>query len=301
MNRSKVKIDLIGGVGNQLFCYFAGRDLAEKLELEAEYNLGSIGKNAINHKSYITDFNFQGNFVNKVYSNLLFNQVNRVDLKLGREYELYRKLTNLILPRFFSDNIGFDSKFNNIEKATRLVGYFQTYKHFENVCNRSKLSFALNNSSEWYLGLDEVAKTSQPIIMHYRRNDYLTLGDTFGILSVKYYKNALILARKHFPNNPIWLFSDSSDSALELARQLQDVNLQIIDKPHNLQDTQALMAMTLGKCHIIANSTFSWWGAALSKSSSLVIAPDKWFKSMNDPIDLLPPTWTKIPSHWCQY
>jgi hypothetical protein len=56
--------------------------------------------------------------------------------------------------------------------------------------------------------------------------------------------------------------------------------------------------MQFGGAHIIANSTFSWWGAYLSRSTKIVIAPGSWFKDLEEPLDLIPPEWKRIKNDW---
>ena len=56
--------------------------------------------------------------------------------------------------------------------------------------------------------------------------------------------------------------------------------------------------MSLGRAIIISNSSFSWWSAFLSKEASLILAPRKWFKGIQDPKDLLPPEWITLESDW---
>ena len=73
------------------------------------------------------------------------------------------------------------------------------------------------------------------------------------------------------------------------------MNFQIAS---SLGEIDSLAAMSLCSRHIIANSTFSWWGAFLTDGQSKVIAPDKWFRNGDDPYKLIPNNWTRIESKW---
>jgi hypothetical protein len=56
--------------------------------------------------------------------------------------------------------------------------------------------------------------------------------------------------------------------------------------------------MSLASANVIANSTFSWWAAALNQNKGFVVAPDKWFRGLEDPKDLIPPDWILVKSQW---
>jgi hypothetical protein len=65
----------------------------------------------------------------------------------------------------------------------------------------------------------------------------------------------------------------------------------------NLNSAETLELMRCGKAYIIANSTFSWWGAMLSNSENpMVICPDRWFKSQAEPLHLIPKYWKRVPA-----
>jgi hypothetical protein len=97
----------------------------------------------------------------------------------------------------------------------------------------------------------------------------------------------------------VWVFSDDPASAASTLRFLEGSRVRwISDYSDRLSPEEELILMTFGKAHIIANSTFSWWGAFLSESSMQVIAPEEWFESREEPLDLIPPNWTRIKSYW---
>ena len=146
--------------------------------------------------------------------------------------------------------------------------------------------------------MSEYARSAKPVIMHVRRGDYQAFEDIYGLLSSVYYLNALKIVPKELQSNPIWVFSDD----ISLARQLLEKDLPIktlwIDPPTNSNPAESLMLMTLGHAHIIANSSFSYWAAQLSLTSQFVVAPRKWFKAIEDPYELINPSWHLVDSDW---
>jgi hypothetical protein len=117
-------------------------------------------------------------------------------------------------------------------------------------------------------------------------------------LGPNYYKNALIEIREAGITGPVWVFSDDIDSAKRVLDLPLDENINWVVAPKETDPAEELAIMQFGGAHIIANSTFSWWGAYLSKSTKLVIAPGSWFKGQREPLDLIPPDWKRIENDW---
>jgi hypothetical protein len=152
--------------------------------------------------------------------------------------------------------------------------------------------------SSWYLETCSLVKESKPIFVHIRRGDYKRLSDSYGLLDTSYYVAAVTMARKFLPNNPIWVVSDDIPEAKKLFAPILPVNTIWVDPPISADPVESLLLMSQGAGNIIANSTFSWWGAVLNENSIVTVAPKKWFKGMQDPKDLYPPHWLLIESSW---
>jgi hypothetical protein len=161
-----------------------------------------------------------------------------------------------------------------------------------------KLQLNLKSESAWYLTHEVRILDEKPIVMHIRRGDYKSLSDDFGCLSAKYYAEALIKAREIFPNRKVWVFSDDLESAKQLIDSINIADIELIDDSNSNGPAESLKLMSIAAVNIIANSTFSWWSAALNNNSELVIAPLKWFKGMKDPDELIPPNWIRVQSYW---
>ena len=136
----------------------------------------------------------------------------------------------------------------------------------------------------------------KPLIVHVRLGDY-KLESNFGILDTQYYSSAIDSAMGDATIKEIWLFSDETDLALTRIPQ----KYLPITKVLNLNDfspAEVLEVMRFGYAYVIANSTFSWWGAFLAyKENARVIAPSRWFRNMAEPLDLIPDTWERFPSN----
>jgi hypothetical protein len=141
--------------------------------------------------------------------------------------------------------------------------------------------------------LNLVAEVEMPLIVHCRFGDYLLEND-FGIPSREYYQAAItsLLNKKIYKS--IWVFSDDLTRAQEKIDSKNLLPIRWISTVDN-SDVSTFQAMRLGRGYVIANSTFSWWAAYLSLNPIAdVVAPNPWFMGMEDPVNLIPPTWRQL-------
>jgi hypothetical protein len=178
--------------------------------------------------------------------------------------------------------------FNECPDWVSIQGNFQTEKYFKHI--RDELLKDFNFRAEPLDLCKEMMSKfdSAPIALHIRRTDYFTSGN-HTVLGLDYYVEAL----KWFDNSKVLVFSDDPEwcNRQEL---FSGEKFFIAEGNTNYVD---LCLMTLCSGHIIANSSFSWWGAWLSNSSKIV-APSGWFKGSNnehlDTKDIIPERWTVI-------
>ena len=139
---------------------------------------------------------------------------------------------------------------------------------------------------------EEIQATPFAVSVHVRRGDYLLRANksNFGVCSVHYYLSAAVAVRERHPESRFFVFSDDMEWAKE---NLSLPNCVFVEHAQAQPDHTDLYLMSLCKGHIIANSTFSFWGAYLSKgSSAIAIYPKQWF---------VEPTWNVpdiFPEHW---
>jgi len=184
---------------------------------------------------------------------------------------------------FHFDQLLFDQCPNDIS----LLGFFQSEKYFKHIEQSIKEDFSFK--SHILEPCKEIAENfDNPVSLHVRRTDYLTNHQNHFNLQLDYYEKAL----EHFPDRQVIIFSDDSEWCKQ-QKLFSDDRFLVSESNDNKID---LCLMTFCKSHIIANSSFSWWGAWLSESDK-VIAPSKWFGPNNadkNTEDLIPETWTII-------
>ena len=258
----------MGQLGNQMFQYAATRGIAANKGYEwCIPNHNEIFDDGIGNKLRIELFDcFKLQNLRKV--GILHNGVAPVVQE--KHYHFDQELLNLC-----PDEIS-------------LAGYFQSEKWFKHIESSIREDFTFHDEilepcKEMMSGVEN------PIALHVRRGDFLRNSARHYNQPLSYYENAL----KHFPDETVLVFSDDPvwchDEAL-----FADDRFMIADGNSNYVDL-CLMSMCSG--HIIANSSFSWWGAWLAKSKK-VVAPSRWFgdelKESNDTKDLYPESWEII-------
>jgi hypothetical protein len=192
-------------------------------------------------------------------------------------------------PTVLEEGFEFDEKlYNNCPDWVNLQGYFQSEKYFKNIESEIREDFSfreeiLNPCKEM------ISQVSSPISLHIRRGDFLINSGNHHNLDLDYYKEAL---EKFDSDRNVIIFSDDAEWCKEQELFSNDRFL-VSESRDSYVD---LCLMTLCSDHIIANSTFSWWGAWLGKGET-VIAPSKWFGPNNQHLntqDLYPDEWIVI-------
>lgn len=292
-----VMIRIVGGLGNQLFGYFAGKYIASKLSTDLVLDL-SQQKNNQHKSSSILDLDLVED-AEITYSasrektdrflSLFPSRLTKVNDALQRS-----------LGSFHSSGLGWDPRLECVKDGSVISGYFQTYKYFS---SHSKIHgmgrLTPKNPSDWYLKMSDEARVQQPVAIHLRRGDYQKeINNPIGVLSKKYYVDALdrLATSQGISGSEVWVFSDDLESA---SSELRDGSqrIRLISPPSNSTAAESMSLFSLASCHVISNSTFSYWGAMFGTGSA-VVAPEKWFYLWEDPRDLLPPDWITSKSYF---
>lgn len=293
----KVTVEVVGGLGNQLFCFFAGLDFARKRNASLVADLSLIGRGGTFHGVEILKLNLhEAEFRNaRVTFKHLSIILKRIDGKLFRTSKIYQRRRIIHSKRFIASELGYVDLSSLPSNKRVISGYFQSWRYFDEVMKTKHFKVDLVNPSQKYQYYKEIFESQRPIILHVRRGDYKSLSDDFGLLSKQYYQTALENIPSEFKQNPKWVFSDD----IELCKEMfSDMDMNYVDSSALSGAAEEMLLMASASVNIIANSTFSWWGAMLNSSDPVVIAPDKWFKEREDPHDLIPPRWTRIKSQW---
>ena len=196
---------------------------------------------------------------------------------------------------FFYDQSLLQPKDNNC-----IYGNFQSEKYFINIRNILIKEFTLKRNISDYgkIVKDEINKSSCSCSLHIRRGDYLTnsvVNKVHGVLGLDYYKKAIKLLEEKQGDVQYFIFSDDIQWAKE------NLNIEksfFVDDQKERTPNEDVYLMSLCNHNIIANSTFSWWGAWLNDNDKkVVISPKQWFmdkKINNNTFDLIPSIWIRV-------
>jgi hypothetical protein len=258
----------MGQLGNQMFQYSALKGIAK-------------------HHGY--DFAIPNH--NELIVDSLGNKL-RIELfdpfKLKNLSEKNIDICNSNTPIVQEKHFHFDEElFTDCPDGVCLIGYFQTEKYFKHIEDDIRKEFTFKKD---YLDACEGIQfmLDNPIALHIRRGDFLINSANHHNLSLSYYENAL----KEFDSErQVVIFSDDAKWCKE--QELFSGDRFLVSESENPYVDMCLMSMCSD--FIIANSTFSWWGAWLSQNKNkTVICPSKWFGPNNNDKstkDLFPEEW----------
>lgn len=286
-------VKLSGGLGNQMFQYSFALNLAtknsEKLKIDATvYKNNCNGSNDTPRGFDLDKFNISSPLANS-------NEIKKIKYPLGLFSKVNRFLQQKILRTYHLDVYSLNNK---LKKDTYLDGYFQSEKNFTENSSLVRKEFSIKKEflSEHVQEISTKINQCESISIHIRRGDYAQDEKTnkyHGLCSLSYYEGAISLITSKVKNPHFFIFSDD----LEWVKKNLPIN-----HPHTfvsdgvLIPQQEMYLMSKCKHNIIANSTFSWWGAWLNENpDKIVIAPKKWVNIEPNPHpNIIPETWITI-------
>jgi len=289
-----VIVNLKGGLGNQMFQYAAARSLTKKNEpVYADH-------------TFLDNYNSSTeNFTVRSYELNIFPQLNikkansgllNTFLSESRAYRIIRRLRFGQILKINQQENEFINGWNNISKSVYLDGHFVSEEYFKNIRRILLKEFAFPEANEENKAIARrISSFKNPVSIHVRRGDYLKpiTQNYHGLLPVKYYNEAMEESEKKIIDPFYFIFSDDPGWCKKIFSDIKNYEIVSINDPATAW--QDMYLMTLCKHHIIANSTFSWWGAWLcQREEQLNIAPSQWFNPAVAKFDIR----HIIPSSW---
>ena len=277
-------IKIKGGLGNQLFQYALGRAVALHHKSPLKLDL-TIFKTYELHKYLLDQFAIQADMATeneiselKGGNNLLFSALRKARVVKRKSYFKEKRSSYFDASVFKNDDVYFD-------------GYWQNELYFSGIRELLLQELvSISSISDAGCGYLECINKSNSISLHVRRGNYLNLKNV-NVLDVEYYMKAVDYLRTGIENPTFFIFSDDLEWCKKSLGFLN--NCIFVDRTKTEIDDLKLMSFC--QHNIIANSSFSWWGAWLNQNSKkTVIAPKDWL--LNDPgsSNVILSDWVKL-------
>ena len=278
-----ITCNLMGGLGNQLFQIFTTISYAIKVNNEYQFlNVNTLGGNGCTLR-----YTFWDTFFIKLRP-ILVDQFPELAVVREQGFE-YNELPLSMLKN----------------RNVCIHGYFQSYKYFEKsfpllckILEITKMKREVVDKSG--LNKKDLLNT---ISMHFRLGDYKKVRDFHPIMKADYYLQCLKTIQDQYPSEQFQVMyfceDEDLDTVKETIRECKSnfQTYEFIRASTTLEDWEQLILMSECRHHIIANSSFSWWGAYLNRNANKIVCyPSKWFGDVANinTKDLCPPEWSKI-------
>jgi hypothetical protein len=292
-----ITVILQGGLGNQMFQFATAKALALRLDTELILDLSFFnlhkdkawcrpyGLNVFNHTATIKKNGFNRN----KYIIYLFPTLKKY--KIGK-----RILSTLDV---YCDDKFQSRKFLSLRNGTTLFGYFPNENFFSQYRNEILSEFSyketLNNACQQIV--DDISLCNA-VSIHIRRSDYLNsqFSKIFTHCSVEWYDHSIQYIRNRVDSPVFYFFSDDMEWVKENFSSTENAHFVDINKDSDAYTDMRLMSFC--KHNIIANSTFSWWGAWLNLNpDKIVIAPKNYYqdeKKNREKSNIMPESWVLL-------
>ena len=296
-SKKTVRVELMGGLGNQLFQFFAAKYIADKENCDLVLISNRIGFLESDHGFHLPKLVRCNEYIpeKNAFPKIMALKSRFIE-RFQRRY-LPRYLVQKLFKTYNSKVIGYDPEIEILKPSVTLRGYFQTYRYFSNETDYRKM-ISLENPSQWCREIQSSIESDHSVSIHVRYGDYAALKQIFGVLDGDYYKRAVSIVEKMVPTATYFVFSDDLSWAKSILYFLPETKTNFIQPPSESNPSESMYLMSLSNYLIGANSTFSYWAGLMMNGESIVITPEKWFRNLEDPTDLLPTGWIKCLSSW---
>lgn len=286
-----IVVRLRGGLGNQMFQYAAGRRLALHLGTELKLDATAYAEGGTRYYA-----------LKPFRTGACVATPREVDRWLGRggwrarlgAHLPWRRLLRPVVEKSFR----FDSEILTLPDNVYLDGYWQSEGYFADISNQIRKDFTFRDPLQGLnAGMAARIEDCTAVALHVRRGDYVTDARTnawHGVCSVDFYRRCIARISEVCDNPVFFVFSDD----LAWARRYLPLpgNAVFVAGNDSTQAAVDLRLMSLCRHHVLANSSFSWWGAWLAEQpGQVVLAPQRWFRTPSqDDRDLVPARWERV-------
>ena len=289
-----IVVNLIGGLGNQMFQYATARRLAEKHSTILKIDVNEFELYKL-HRYSLHCFNIWEYLADSTEIKKLAPEKHKKSI--AKKFKLLLNLKNnksICKEKYFH----FDPLVLEASDNVYIDGYWQSEKYFIDIKEILYREFTIKYPQDLKSReITNMIENSESVSLHIRRADYIQnelTYDIHGVCNLEFYYDCVNLLLEKISNPHFFIFSDDHQWVKQNLKL--DYPMTFVDHNDASKNYEDLRLMSQCKHNIIANSTFSWWGAWLNQNpDKIVYAPQKWFNdSSRDTKDLIPDQWIKV-------
>ena len=296
-------VNITGGLGNQMWQYAFAIAL-KHYHPDEEVYIDTQHYNTVFFSRFKGINLHNGYEIDKIFSSATlpvagFKQLSRVSYWIPN-YVLSRICRKILPVRKYeyiapySMNYSFDKGALYREGDCYYEGYWQSVQYIHNIKEELMKIYSHPSPNEYNAQIINQMTYSASVGLHVRRGDYLSEPEFQGICSLSYYQKAINDIIKDGVQHSFFIFSNDIDWCREnLSPLMKGHEIRFVTGNSGTNSCWDMFLMTHCKDLIIANSSFSWWGAFLNKDVNRVYAPDPWLNRHCD-MDLYEDNWIKI-------
>jgi hypothetical protein len=286
-------VRLSGGLGNQMFQYATGRAVAARSGVPLKLDVTAFVRD--DNRAFALDgFRIAATVATEAEITR-FLGAGYKELSTRLRLRLQRLLPHALRTLIWERGLPYESRLRQVGSSAYLAGYWQSESYFSDIADRLRDELTLfDPPSAEGQAMSAEMQARDSLSVHVRRGDYVSHPLYGGICTGDYYRRAVDSVCRRVPGIHAYLFSDDiawAEANLDLGCETTYVRPR-----QGARDHEDIWLMSLCRHHVIANSSFSWWGAWLGKNrAKIVVAPRRWFNDTSrDVRDLVPAAWERI-------
>lgn len=251
-----------GGLGNQMFQY------ALLLSLKSK------GVNVVADKSLYKYLQMHNGYeLARVFG------IKESLIDKGGLYLMWLRLIMKYKPKriFSGDTLFFNNEIITSPKKY-ISGYWQSEMYFKDVEQQVRSAFIFQNIDQYNIDIAQSMQNCTSVSLHIRRGDYISYG--MSIVGKDYYEKAVGIVLKKLGKVKFYIFSDDEEESRRIADDM-GIDYQILNHNKGENSYKDMYLMSRCKHNIIANSSFSWWGAWLNDNTEKMVIAPKWLTDFN--------------------
>ena len=276
-----------GGLGNQMFQYA----LALKQQQMGKTVKIDVTKYAEHH--WHNDFELDQVFgLECPFADL--EEIKKLGYRKANRWTEFLRETPFVKKTIYNhEAYSFDAQVLDLD-GYYIEGYWQSEQYFSDIEETIRKTYVFPElKQDWQKELVQSMRKTHSVSVHIRRGDYLNYPNLNGICTLDYYKNAMNYFRDRYQKNVcFYIFTNDFEWAKS---HFKDEDCCFVQGNTGKESYRDMQLMSLCEHNVIANSSFSWWGAWLNANKEkTVIAPEKWVNSEEDTTAVVPENWMKM-------